>query len=88
MSMIGETPKSYYDEYIRKKGITPRVLSDPPSLLTDRGAYVNFLQTQFKQREKRWPLHERERKREISPSAPCLPHARPTEECREAREDY
>ena len=45
--MIGETPKSYYDEYIRKKGITPRVLSDPPSLLTDRGAYVNFLQTQL-----------------------------------------
>ena len=44
---MGETPKSYYDEYIRKKGITPGLLSDPPSLLTDRGAYVNFLQTQL-----------------------------------------
>ena len=38
--------RSYYDEYIRKKG-TARTLNDPPSLLTDRGAYMNFLEVQL-----------------------------------------
>jgi hypothetical protein len=37
---------SYYDEYIRKKS-TGRAINDPPSLLTDRGAYVNFLEVQL-----------------------------------------
>lgn len=44
--MILAGPKSYYDEYLRKKG-TNKTLSDPPSLLTDRGAYVNFLEVQL-----------------------------------------
>jgi hypothetical protein len=44
--MILAGPKSYYDEYIRKQG-TGRTLNDPPSLLTDRGAYVNFLEVQL-----------------------------------------
>ena len=39
-------PKSYYDDYVRKQG-TGRTLNDPPSLLTDRGAYVNFLEVQL-----------------------------------------
>jgi hypothetical protein len=38
--------ESYYDDYIRKKGAS-RTLADPPSLLTDRGAYVNFLEVQL-----------------------------------------
>lgn len=45
--MLGSgTSNSYYDEYMRKKG-TDRVLHDPPALLTDRGAYVNFLEVQL-----------------------------------------
>jgi hypothetical protein len=39
-------PRSYYDEYVRKQG-TGRTLNDPPSLLTDRGAYINFLEVQL-----------------------------------------
>lgn len=38
--------KSYYDDYVRKSN-TGRTLNDPPSLLTDRGAYVNFLEVQL-----------------------------------------
>jgi len=41
--------ESYYDDYIRKKGAS-RTLADPPSLLTDRGAYVNFLEVQLEVR--------------------------------------
>ena len=41
--MLFSGPKSYYDEYVRKTG-SQRILADPPSLLTDRGAYVNFLE--------------------------------------------
>ena len=44
--MILSGPKSYYDDYLRKQG-TGRTLADPPSLLTDRGAYVNFLEVQL-----------------------------------------
>lgn len=44
--MILAGPKSYYDDYVRKQG-TGRTLTDPPSLLTDRGAYVNFLEIQL-----------------------------------------
>lgn len=44
--MILSGNNSYYDDYIRKKG-TNRTLNDPPSLLTDRGAYVNFLEVQL-----------------------------------------
>lgn len=44
--MIFSGPRSYYDEYVRKSG-TQRILSDPASLLTDRGAYVNFLEVQL-----------------------------------------
>lgn len=44
--MLQSGPKSYYDEYLRKKG-SNRISSDPPSLLTDRGAYVNFLEVQL-----------------------------------------
>ena len=44
--MIFSGPKSYYDEYVRKSG-TQRTLTDPSSLLTDRGAYVNFLEVQL-----------------------------------------
>ena len=40
-------PKSYYDEYLRKQG-TGRTLQDhPSSLVTDRGAYINFLEVQL-----------------------------------------
>ena len=38
---------AYYDEYIRKGGARNGSLHDPPSLLTDRGAYVNFLEVQL-----------------------------------------
>jgi hypothetical protein len=38
--------RSYYDDYVRKRG-TGRSLNDPPSLLTDRGAYLNFLEVQL-----------------------------------------
>ena len=44
--MLLSGPKSYYDDYVRKKD-TSRTLHDPPSLLTDRGAYVNFLEVQL-----------------------------------------
>ena len=44
--MLQSGSKSYYDDYIRKKG-SSRILHDPPSLLTDRGAYVNFLEVQL-----------------------------------------
>ena len=40
-------PRSYYDEYVRRKGTSKITLHDPPSLLTDRGAYVNFLEVQL-----------------------------------------
>ena len=46
MMLAGPT-KSYYDEYIRKQG-TGRTLPDhPSSSVTDRGAYVNFLEVQL-----------------------------------------
>lgn len=38
--------RSYYEDYARKRG-TAKLISDPPSLLTDRGAYVNFLEIQL-----------------------------------------
>lgn len=38
---------AYYDEYIRRGGSKNATLHDPPSLLTDRGAYVNFLEVQL-----------------------------------------
>eukprot|EP01039_Chlorochromonas_danica_P001120 gene1120-1223_t len=44
--MLLSGSRSYYDEYLRKKG-TGRTLHDPASLLTDRGAYVNFLEVQL-----------------------------------------
>ena len=44
--MILSGSRSYYDEYIRKRG-TSRTLNDPSSLLTDRGAYMNFLEVQL-----------------------------------------
>lgn len=44
--MLSSGPRSYYDEYMRKKG-SQRILQDPTSLLTDRGAYVNFLEVQL-----------------------------------------
>jgi hypothetical protein len=44
--MLLSGSKSYYDDYLRKKD-TSRTLHDPPSLLTDRGAYVNFLEVQL-----------------------------------------
>ena len=44
--MILSGPSSYSDEYLRKQG-TGRTVHDPSSLLTDRGAYINFLETQL-----------------------------------------
>jgi hypothetical protein len=44
--MLNSGPRSYYDEYVRKKGIQ-KIVQDPTSLLTDRGAYVNFLEVQI-----------------------------------------
>jgi hypothetical protein len=44
--MLNSGPRSYYDEYVRKKGAN-RIISDPTSLMTDRGAYVNFLEVQL-----------------------------------------
>ena len=38
---------AYYDEYVRRGGSKNATLHDPPSLLTDRGAYVNFLEVQL-----------------------------------------
>ena len=40
-------PKSYYDEYIRKQGTGRTLQEHPSSLITDRGAYVNFLEVQL-----------------------------------------
>ena len=44
--MILSGSKSYYDDFVRKKD-TSRTVHDPPSLLTDRGAYMNFLEVQL-----------------------------------------
>ena len=44
--MLQSGQKSYHDDYIRKRG-SSRIIHDPPSLLTDRGAYVNFLEVQL-----------------------------------------
>jgi chromosome segregation ATPase len=44
--MLSSGPRSYYDEYARKKGMQ-RVVQDPSSLLTDRTAYTNFLEVQL-----------------------------------------
>ncbi|RYH05568.1 hypothetical protein EON65_44360, partial [archaeon] len=44
--MLLSGSRSYYDDYLRKKG-SGRTLHDPASLLTDRGAYVNFLEVQL-----------------------------------------
>jgi DNA repair exonuclease SbcCD ATPase subunit len=44
--MLSSGPRSYYDEYARKKGMQ-RVVQDPSSLLTDRIAYTNFLEVQL-----------------------------------------
>ena len=38
--------KGYYEDYLRKQS-TDRALADPPVLLTDRSAYVNFLEVQL-----------------------------------------
>ena len=44
--MLSSGSRSYYDDYSRKRG-SSRLIHDPPSLLTDRGAYVNFLEVQL-----------------------------------------
>ena len=44
--MITSGPRSYYDEYARKKD-TERAFAKPPALLTDRNAYINFLEVQL-----------------------------------------
>lgn len=44
--MISTGQRSYHDDYMRKKG-TGRVIADPSALLTDRNAYVNFLEVQL-----------------------------------------
>eukprot|EP01033_Poteriospumella_lacustris_P000639 gene638-444_t len=44
--MLNAGPRSYYDDYLRKKSTT-RVVEDPTALLTDRNAYVNFLEVQL-----------------------------------------
>lgn len=44
--MLNTGPRSYYDDYLRKKSTT-RVVEDPTALLTDRNAYVNFLEVQL-----------------------------------------
>jgi hypothetical protein len=44
--MLSSGPRSYYDDYLRKKG-SGKTLADPASLLTDRSAYVNFLEVQL-----------------------------------------
>lgn len=40
-------PRSYYDDFMRKKGTDRTLTADPGTLLTDRGAYVNFLEVQL-----------------------------------------
>jgi hypothetical protein len=42
--MISTGNRSYYDDYVRKAGIKSKGLSEPPALLTDRGAYLNYLE--------------------------------------------
>lgn len=44
--MLSSGPKSYYDEYVRKKE-SDRAFAKPPALLTDRNAYINFLEVQL-----------------------------------------
>jgi hypothetical protein len=44
--MLSSGPKSYYDDYVRKKD-TERAFAKPPALLTDRNAYINFLEVQL-----------------------------------------
>ena len=44
--MLTSGPKSYYDDYVRKKD-SERALTKPPALLTDRNAYINFLEVQL-----------------------------------------
>lgn len=44
--MLLSGPRSYFNDYARKHGLG-RALNDPPTLLTDRGAYVNFLEVQL-----------------------------------------
>ena len=44
--MLLSGSKSYYDDFVRKKDMS-QTLHDPPSLLTDRGAYMNFLEVQL-----------------------------------------
>lgn len=44
--MITSGPRSYYDEYVRKRD-TERAFAKPPALLTDRNAYINFLEVQL-----------------------------------------
>jgi hypothetical protein len=44
--MLLSGPRSYFNDYARKNGLG-RALNDPPTLLTDRGAYVNFLEIQL-----------------------------------------
>ena len=43
-----QTKKGYYEDYLRKQSLD-RALADPPTLLTDRSAYVNFLEVQLEQ---------------------------------------
>jgi hypothetical protein len=44
--MIISGPKSYYEEYLRRRD-TDRTIAKPPALLTDRNAYINFLEVQL-----------------------------------------
>lgn len=44
--MITSGPKSYYEEYVRRRD-TERAFAKPPALLTDRNAYINFLEVQL-----------------------------------------
>ncbi len=45
--MQGEEKKGYQHEYLRKQRVKTPSLLEPPSLLTDRSAYVNFLEEQL-----------------------------------------
>ena len=44
--MLSSGPRSYYEDYVRKKD-TDRAFAKPPALLTDRNAYINFLEVQL-----------------------------------------
>ena len=47
MMFSGPNPsQTYHDCYMRKRN-TSRSLADPPTLLTDRGAYLNYLESQL-----------------------------------------